>query len=339
MVDEKALTIAFDDKDTFQSLRGANDDHLKTLERHTGVAISVRGNECHLSGDEFAVKLAQSVLEQLYTVTRKGYPIYPPDVRRAVDILSSNGNTSLEAVWLDTVLISGSKARIAPKNLAQKNYVESIRQHDIVFGVGPAGTGKTYLAMAMAVSALHNQEYKRIVLARPAVEAGEKLGFLPGDLADKVNPYLRPLYDALNDMMDLSKARRMIEKGVIEVAPLAFMRGRTLNDSFVILDEAQNATIEQMRMFLTRLGFNSKAVITGDVTQTDLTGRISGLAHAVNILKDIEGLAFCHFTDRDVVRHVLVQKVIVAYDRWHAESEKRREAAASSRGDDDGHSA
>jgi phosphate starvation-inducible PhoH-like protein len=224
-------------------------------------------------------------------------------------------------VWLDTILIPANKGNtIAPKNVAQKRYVEAIRNYDIVFSVGPAGTGKTYLAMAMAVAALNKGEYKRIVLTRPAVEAGEKLGFLPGDLADKVNPYLRPLYDALNDMMDLSKARRMIETGVVEVAPLAFMRGRTLNDSFVILDEAQNATIEQTRMFLTRLGFNSKAVITGDITQTDLDPRtVSGLKHAISILGDVKGISICRFTDKDVVRHSLVQKIIVAYEKWHNE--------------------
>ncbi len=228
-------------------------------------------------------------------------------------------------MWLDTVLIAGTKARIAPKNVTQKRYVEAIRKQDVVFGVGPAGTGKTYLAMAMAVAAHSKSQYKRIVLTRPAVEAGEKLGFLPGDLAEKVNPYLRPLYDALNDMMDIEKARRLIERGFIEVAPLAFMRGRTLNDSFVILDEAQNATIEQMKMFLTRLGFNSKAVVTGDVTQTDLDpGRLSGLAHALNILDRVEGIGIVRFTERDVVRHPLVQRIIVAYESSKAKSEARR---------------
>jgi phosphate starvation-inducible PhoH-like protein len=204
---------------------------------------------------------------------------------------------------------------IAPKGVAQKRYLEVIRDHDVVFGIGPAGTGKTYLAMAMAVSALMQRKVKRIILTRPAVEAGEKLGFLPGDLAEKVNPYLRPLYDAMHDMMDLDKAQALIQRGSIEVAPLAFMRGRTLNDSFVILDEAQNTTAEQMKMFLTRLGYESKAVITGDVTQVDLPeGRKSGLSDAIHLLSGVEGIAFVNFTDVDVVRHPLVAKIVRAYD-------------------------
>ncbi|HIA02162.1 MAG TPA: PhoH family protein [Myxococcales bacterium] len=325
VIEAKSASCSFDDKDTFQAVRGANDKHFKILERGLGIQVSVVGNECHLSGDDFAVDMGEKIITQLYEVCRKGHTIYPPDVKRAIEILSSNSNASLETVWLDTILIPAhNNSKIAPKNLAQKDYVEAIRKFDIVFGVGPAGTGKTYLAMAMAVAALSKNEYKRIVLARPAVEAGEKLGFLPGDLADKVNPYLRPLYDALNDMMDLNKARRLIESGVVEVAPLAFMRGRTLNDSFVILDEAQNTTIEQMKMFLTRLGYNSKAVITGDVTQTDLTpGRISGLKHALSILDDVKGISICKFTDRDVVRHSLVQKIIVAYEKWNNERDLR----------------
>ncbi len=307
--------LILDDQQTFQSVRGPNDAHIRLIQRKLGVTIAVRGNRCQLSGDEFAVELARDVLEQLYRVARKGHPVYPPDVSRAIDILSSNSGVRLESIWLDTVFISASKNRIAPKNLGQKEYIEAIRRQDLVFGVGPAGTGKTYLAMAMAVSALTNDQVKRIVLARPAVEAGEKLGFLPGDLAEKVNPYLRPLYDALNDMIGFERAHQLIEKGTMEVAPLAFMRGRALNDSFVILDEAQNATIEQMKMFLTRLGFNSCAVITGDVTQTDLgPQRDSGLKHALRILKDVEGISICEFTDRDVVRHPLVQRIIQAYD-------------------------
>ena len=220
-------------------------------------------------------------------------------------------------IFLDTVLVTSRSRGIAPKGPGQKRYVQAIRTHDIVFGIGPAGTGKTYLAMAMAVGALAERRVKRIVLCRPAVEAGEKLGFLPGDLAEKVNPYLRPLYDALHDMMEDERAAALIERGTVEVAPLAFMRGRTLNDAFVILDEAQNTTTEQMKMFLTRLGFSSKAVITGDVTQTDLApGKASGLLEAVKILDGIEGIAFCNFTDLDVVRHPLVQQVIRAYEAY-----------------------
>ncbi len=219
-------------------------------------------------------------------------------------------------IFLDTIYIAAHKRVITPKSVAQKAYIDAIRNHDIVFAIGPAGTGKTYLAMAMGVAALLKQEFARIILTRPAVEAGEKLGFLPGDLAEKVNPYLRPLYDALHDMVDFDRARKMLERGTIEVAPLAFMRGRTLNDSFVILDEAQNTTPEQMKMFLTRLGYGSKAIITGDVTQIDLpAGKISGLKEAQHVLRDIAGIKFVRFSERDVVRHRLVQDIITAYER------------------------
>lgn len=217
---------------------------------------------------------------------------------------------------MDTIWVSNRKRHITPQGIGQKAYVEAIRHHDVVFGIGPAGTGKTYLAMAMAVATLKRQEVQRIVITRPAVEAGERLGFLPGDLAEKVNPYLRPLYDALHDMMELEQVERFLERGTLEVAPLAFMRGRTLNDSFIILDEAQNTTSEQMKMFLTRLGYDSRAVITGDITQIDLPAdRTSGLIEARTILADIPGIAFCMFTEQDVVRHPLVQEVIRAYER------------------------
>lgn len=256
------------------------------------------------------------------------YPVFSNDVDYAIRILSGNRGADLKKVFKDHVLISSNKKLIGPRTVNQKDYIDSIRRHDIVFGIGPAGTGKTYLAMAMAISALSKKEVNRVVLARPAVEAGERLGFLPGDLYEKVNPYLRPLYDALHDMMSYESASRMINQGAIEVAPLAFMRGRTLNDSFVILDEAQNATSEQMKMFLTRLGFSSKAVITGDVTQTDLPdGKISGLIEAVELLKGIEGIRFVYFTRDDVVRHPLVQEVIDAYDRW----EKSKRASHTQR--------
>jgi len=243
-------------------------------------------------------------------------------VEYAIRILSSDQSSSLKKIFMDRVYVGSGKTVIAPKSINQKAYIDSIRAYDIVFGIGPAGTGKTYLAMAMAVAALVKKEIKRIVLTRPAVEAGEHLGFLPGDLYEKVNPYLRPLYDALHDMMDFEDASRLLQKGVIEVAPLAFMRGRTLNDSFVILDEAQNATTEQMKMFLTRLGFSSKAVITGDVTQTDLPeGKTSGLIEAREILLGIEGIKFISFSREDVVRHPLVQEIIDAYDKL--ESQKK----------------
>ena len=313
---EKVALLTFDDDDTFRQLRGANDVHLRLIQRRLGVSIQAKGGECTIRGEDFAVALAHQVLRQLYQVSKKGYAVFEPDVKRAMDLLSADGSIQLESMWLDTVVVtSGSKLRIAPKSPAQKTYVDAIRELDVVFGVGPAGTGKTYLAMAMAVSALLKDQVKRIVLTRPAVEAGEKLGFLPGDLAEKVNPYLRPLYDALNDMLDFEKARRLMDRGVVEVAPLAFMRGRTLNDSFVILDEAQNATVEQMKMFLTRLGHGSKMVVTGDITQTDLDpGRQSGLHHATRLLDGVDGIAVCWFTEKDVVRHPLVQRIILAYD-------------------------
>jgi phosphate starvation-inducible PhoH-like protein len=307
---------------------GRQNENLKLLERRLGVRVGQRGTELHLSGPSEAVAFATRLLEQLEKIVRGGKPVYREDVEQGIKVLgrAEEGET-LDQLYLGPVLSRGSRS-IAPKSLAQKKYVDAIRANDIVFGIGPAGTGKTYLAMAMAVSFLQDRKVKRIILARPAVEAGEKLGFLPGDLAEKVNPYLRPLYDALGDMMDAGRAAQLIEQGTVEVAPLAFMRGRTLNDAFVILDEAQNTTVEQMKMFLTRLGFNSKTVITGDVTQIDLpTGRTSGLTHARTILKDVEGINFSQFTEVDVVRHPLVQEVIRAYDRFDAEKE-RREAEA-----------
>jgi phosphate starvation-inducible PhoH-like protein len=277
--------------------------------------LEVRGHQVTLEGPEPDLYLARRVLLELYELLQSGYPVHPQDVQSAVKILQEKDSASVKDIFLDTVYISAMKRRISPKSLNQKRYIEAIRTRDIVFGIGPAGTGKTYLAMAMAVAALMNQEFIRIVLARPAVEAGEKLGFLPGDLYEKVNPYLRPLYDALHDMMDFEKATRLVQRGIIEVAPLAFMRGRTLNDSFVILDEAQNTTSEQMMMFLTRLGFGAKAVITGDVTQIDLpAGVVSGLVEARELLKGVEGIAFVRFTERDVVRHPLVQDIIRAYE-------------------------
>ena len=307
-----------------RALCGEHNAHLHLLEKKIGVSLYVRGNVLSLQGGDWEVGLAETVITQLYDLLKSGYPIYKNDVDYAVRILSGDQSRSLEKIFRDEVYISSTKKTITPKTVNQKNYIDSIRKFDIVFGIGPAGTGKTYLSMAMAISALIKKEVNRVVLARPAVEAGEHLGFLPGDLYEKVNPYLRPLYDALHDMLDFEHTSRLLDQGVIEVAPLAFMRGRTLNDSFVILDEAQNATSEQMKMFLTRLGFSSKAVITGDVTQIDLPdGRISGLIEARGILEGIKGIGFTYFTREDVIRHSLVQKIIDAYEKM--ESNKRKE--------------
>jgi phosphate starvation-inducible PhoH-like protein len=300
----------------FRELLGQHDEHIRLVERETGVRIDVGEQRLTFHGDAVETELARRVLGQLYTLLEQGYPIYASDVDYAIRILSGDRGANLRDIFLDTVFIAANKRVITPKSLGQKAYIDAIRNFDVVFGIGPAGTGKTYLAMAMAVAELMKNSIARIVLTRPAVEAGEKLGFLPGDLAEKVNPYLRPLYDALNDMVDFERARRLVERGTIEVAPLAFMRGRTLNDCFVILDEAQNTTTEQMKMFLTRLGYGSKAVITGDVTQVDLpAGKASGLREAQGVLRGIEGIRFVTFTERDVVRHPLVQEIISAYER------------------------
>ena len=316
--------MTFDDLQMANALFGAHSENLKRIARTIGVKINAKGNVLSLHGEELDVDLSIRVLNSLYALLKKGYPLYPTDVDYAIRMISDDQKVNLEDIFLDTVYISSRKRVITPKSLAQKRYIDAIRKYDLVIGIGPAGTGKTYLAMAMAVASLVKQEVERIVLTRPAVEAGEKLGFLPGDIAEKVNPYLRPLYDALHDMMDFDRASKLVERGVIEVAPLAFMRGRTLNDSFVILDEAQNTGPEQMKMFLTRLGYSSKAVITGDITQVDLPeNKTSGLIEIQGILKGIEGIEFVYFSDRDVVRHPLVQEIIKAYER----AEERRNRA------------
>jgi len=316
MSQSQELRLSFSDHEALRTLLGARDAHLRLLAGAARVKARSRGGEITLSGEPEAVELAALALKQLYGLIQQGYPVYEMDVEFAYRILSADPGAQLKDIFLDQVYLTGKNRIISPKTLNQKKYLEAIRAHDIVFGIGPAGTGKTYLAMAMAVDALLKGQVDRIVLARPAVEAGEKLGFLPGDLAEKVNPYLRPLYDALHDMIDFDKAGRLMSKGVIEVAPLAFMRGRTLNSAFVILDEAQNSTSEQMKMFLTRLGFDSKAVITGDVTQVDLPGGVvSGLVRASQILHNIEGIAFVDFDESDVVRHYLVRRIIKAYDQ------------------------
>jgi phosphate starvation-inducible protein PhoH and related proteins len=289
----------------------------------------VRGNSVAIQGDPIACDLARNVLRQLYGLLKSGYPVYGPDVDQAVTILAADPKADLRQVFLDTVYVTAKKRAVTPKSPAQKAYIDAMRESDMVFGIGPAGTGKTYLAMAMAVASLTKGLVNRIILTRPAVEAGEALGFLPGDLAEKVDPYLRPLYDALHDMVRFERASSLIQQGVIEVAPLAFMRGRTLNDAFVILDEAQNTTGEQMKMFLTRIGFNSKAVITGDITQTDLPeGKVSGLVQSIDILKPIESIRFIYFSKQDVVRHRLVQAIIQAYEDHDRRLRQTRDASA-----------
>ncbi len=278
--------------------------------------MSSRGNKIFLRGEERKIRTAEKLIRELMQLSREEPALSPEDIRAAIRSAPESEGISLKELFLDNIQVASKRRFIIPKTSTQKAYIEAIRHHDIVIGIGPAGTGKTYLAMAMAINAFLKKQVSRIVLARPAIEAGEKLGFLPGDMYEKINPYLRPLYDALYDMMEAEKAARLIEQGVIEIAPLAFMRGRTLNDSFIILDEAQNTTSEQMKMYLTRLGFNSKTVITGDVTQIDLPqGKSSGLVEIVRILDGIKGINFIFFSEKDVVRHKLVQEIIKAYEK------------------------
>jgi phosphate starvation-inducible PhoH-like protein len=306
--------LEIEDTRILLALVGARNEKLKALQRAANVTVGLRGNKILLEGDGQNVALAERFLAETAALLGEGVRVDAADIERALRLLRSEPHLELRDMFDDAVSLGGRRS-VGPRGLAQKRYVDAIRSHDLTFGIGPAGTGKTYLAMACAVGALLSRQVKRIVLTRPAVEAGEKLGFLPGDLAEKINPYLRPLYDALSDMIDIDEAQGLVQRGHIEVAPLAFMRGRTLNDSFVILDEAQNTTSEQMKMFLTRLGYHSKAVVTGDVTQVDLPdGRASGLAEARGLLDGVEGIAFCHFTDVDVVRHPLVQKIVVRYE-------------------------
>ena len=309
------MNLHFEDIEEAKILFGPHNDHLKAIEKSLEVKVHTKGGNVLIEGDNLDVELAGRVLKELQMLLKRGYPIYVSDVDFAIRILSGDRSVNLEDIFLDTVYISSQKKVVTPKSVVQKEYIDVIRKYDMVIGIGPAGTGKTYLAMAMALSFLMKKEVKRIVLTRPAVEAGEKLGFLPGDLYEKVNPYLRPLYDALHDMLDFDQASKLVERGIIEVAPLAFMRGRTLNDSFVILDEAQNTKPEQMKMFLTRMGFGSKVVITGDITQVDLPdGKQSGLIQIRDVLKKIKGIKFVYFSEKDVIRHPLVQDIIKAYE-------------------------
>lgn len=323
--------LTFADINYAKQLFGEHNSNLQRIADAIDLKINARGNTAFIEGDMVSSSLAQNILKQLYALIKDNYPIYPNDIDYAVKMLSGDDRLKLKDIFLDTVYITSKKQSITPKSRAQKEYIDAMRNHDIVFGIGPAGTGKTYLAMAMGVSALSKGLVSRIILTRPAVEAGEALGFLPGDLAEKVDPYLRPLYDALHDMMRFEKVSNLMQQGVIEVAPLAFMRGRTLNDSFIILDEAQNTTSEQMKMFLTRIGFSSKAVITGDITQIDLpSGKTSGLVESKDILQKIEGIKFVFFSKTDVVRHKLVQNIIEAYE--DLETRKREKANKSGSG-------
>lgn len=310
-------SVEFSDPYVLRQLAGDSCSHLKIIEESTGAKTSLKGNTIELSGEDFAVELAEHALKDLYKLVKSGYPLFADDVWYAVRMLAKNRTVNLEEVFKDSIYISSTKKVIVPKSLQQKRYIDTMRVKDVSFGIGPAGTGKTYLALAMGVSQLLKKKVERIILTRPAVEAGEKLGFLPGDLLEKVNPYLRPLYDALYDMLEHDHVLRLISRDQIEVAPLAFMRGRTLNDAFIILDEAQNTTSEQMKMFLTRLGFGSRMVVTGDVTQVDLPGgTTSGLRVVEEILSGVDDVAFCRLTSEDVVRHRLVGDIIDAYAVW-----------------------
>jgi phosphate starvation-inducible PhoH-like protein len=300
-----------------ETLYGARDANLKHIEALLGVRIRTQGSDVMVEGPAAGEAVAERIFLQLRALLEEGYTLTNGDVKTAAQLLLDDSAVDLRDYFLKSGQRQVTKRRVGPKTVNQRRYLDAIEQHDIVFGVGPAGTGKTYLAMAQAVSYLVAKKVSRIILARPAVEAGEKLGFLPGDVQEKVNPYLRPLYDALYDMMETEKAVRLVERGTIEVAPLAFMRGRTLNDAFVILDEAQNTTSEQMKMFLTRLGFGSKAVVTGDITQIDLPNpRASGLVEALKVVAKVEGVGIVMFDDKDVVRHKLVQQIVKAYDAY-----------------------
>jgi len=318
-----ALELALEplDNERLANLCGQFDEHLRLLERRTGVAIGNRGNQFRLTGSDDGVHMTERVIQNLYSLTRER-AISAADVHLELrNAHSDDGSVSAES----EVEIRTRRAVIKARGANQRRYLEAIRHHDVSFGIGPAGTGKTYLAVASAVAALETDSARRLCLVRPAVEAGERLGFLPGDMAQKIDPYLRPLYDALYEMLGFERVAKLIERNVIEVAPLAFMRGRTLNESFIILDEAQNTTIEQMKMFLTRIGFGSRAVVTGDVTQIDLPrGRSSGLRHVIDIVKNVEGISFTFFTSRDVVRHTLVAKILDAYAAHERDDEAER---------------
>ena len=309
-------TIDFSDTLLAQKLFGFHNSNLEKIADAHGISINSRGTSLTLTGDPEPCKQAANLLDQLYELIQDGMVFAPADLDSAINTLKKNPGTRLKKIFQSTIFITAKRKHISPRNPAQLDYANAIKENDVLFGIGPAGTGKTYVAMAMAVAALSRGDVQKIILTRPAVEAGEALGFLPGDLAEKINPYLRPLYDALYDMLDFEKARAYIDQEIIEIAPIAFMRGRTLNNAFVILDEAQNTTSEQMKMFLTRIGYGSKAIVTGDITQIDLPkGRTSGLVEARRILSRIKGIHFTQFSKEDVVRHPLVSNIIDAYEK------------------------
>lgn len=310
---KKEITLQSDNE--AKLLCGPHDENLKLMEKELGVMVYGRGHNVIIEGDKGKIEDVLKLMRELLITIRKGGQIRKNEILYAIKSIKGHITEDLHSIYLDKIEVSAKRQFVTPKSKGQKEYVDAIRKNDIVFGVGPAGTGKTYLAMAMAVNALRKQLISRIILARPAVEAGESLGYLPGTLYDKVSPYLRPLYDALYDMVEVNKIQEYIDRGIIEVVPLAYMRGRTLNNSFIILDEAQNSTSEQMKMFLTRLGFDSKTVITGDITQSDLPShKESGLKQVIRILKDIEGIKFIFLSGEDVVRHELVLEIITAYE-------------------------
>jgi len=332
MADQKtSIELTLNEQQT-HTLFGNHDENIRTIEDAFAVKISSRGNEIFVSGTAENSAAVQKMLVELQSLIEQGYPMKKSDVQTGIRVMRDKPDASLIDFFTDDKVNNAIRRVVTPRNMAQKLYLQAINDKDIVFGVGPAGTGKTYLAVAAAAAALQDKQIKRIVLCRPAVEAGERLGFLPGDIAEKINPYLRPLYDSLYDIIGFEKVEKLMERSIIEIAPLAFMRGRTLNDSFIILDEAQNTTPEQMKMFLTRLGFGSKAVVTGDITQVDLPdGKKSGLREVRRILEHVEDLQFFDFTQRDVVRHPLVAKIVTAYDKIDRDREQAEAAAAGTR--------
>jgi phosphate starvation-inducible PhoH-like protein len=312
---QQTKQVLIRDIEEAQAILGRHDENLRAIEEAIPVSITVRGGELTIVGAPAHVNQVESLLTHFLALYRRGTPVGLREVTYALRLIEDGQEPNLEEIYSDTIITTARGKQVRPKTKGQKQYVQALKQNDIVFAIGPAGTGKTYLAMAVAVAALRNRDVSRLILTRPAVEAGEKLGFLPGDLQEKVDPYLRPLYDALFDIMGQENYQKYVERGIIEVAPLAYMRGRTLDDAYIILDEAQNSTPEQMKMFLTRLGFGSKAVVTGDITQIDLPkGKTSGLQDARRVLGKVKGIGFAYFTEQDVVRHALVQRIIKAYE-------------------------